>query len=159
MRYILYMLLALTVTACGNTPISERVSSAEIAFAGEDVASARRICDEIMGEHDGDGEIAATELARMSVLYMQLFDRTDDADALDLATRCYRSAYEENADSAAYFYAHLPVDQDKYAMSLATLVQSMDNPADISDSHFSSHDDGENAYEEDDYENIDSIKR
>lgn len=162
--YVLYALLAVVMAGCGNSTISERVSSAEIAFAGEDVASARRICDEIVGEHNEDGEIAATELGRMSILYMQLFDRTDDADALDLATKCYRSAYEENADSAAYFYSHLPVEQDKYAMSLAILVQSMDNPADISDSHFSSHEgEGEDETENGDetYENFetDSIKR
>lgn len=70
---------------------------------------------------------------------MQLYDRTDEAEALDLAIRCYRSAFSENADSAKYYYSHLPVDQDRYAMSLSTLVQSIDNPSKV------------------DYENIDSI--
>ncbi|WP_302063695.1 hypothetical protein [uncultured Duncaniella sp.] len=38
-----------------------------------------------------------------------------------------------------YYYSHLPVDQDRYAMSLSTLVQSIDNPSKV------------------DYENVDSI--
>lgn len=64
----------------------------------------------------------------LSILYMQLHDRTDDPDALQLATRCYREAFETNADSARMYYEHLPVDQDKYAMTLATIVSTLDNP-------------------------------
>lgn len=134
-RYLVPVVVCCVMVACGNSSISEQVASAEIAFAGDDVAATRRICDEIVGEHTADGAIMATELGRLSILYMQLYDRTDDADALDRATQCYRLAFEQNADSAAYFYSHLPVDQDKYAISLAGLVNSIDNPADISDSH------------------------
>ena len=132
------------MSACGNTSISEQVASAEIAFAGDDVAATRRICDDIVGEHTADGAIVATELGRLSILYMQLYDRTDDADALDQATRCYRMAFEQNADSAAYFYSHLPVEQDKYAISLAGIVNSIDHPAEISDLH-DGHEDVEEA--------------
>lgn len=132
MRFVVFLsLLAFVLTACGGSSVAERVASAEMAFAAEDVASSRRICDRIMGEDVSDGGVTATELCRLSILYMQLYDRTDDADALDLATRCYRSAFSENADSARYFYTHLAVDQDKYVMSLSTLVQSIDNPAGV----------------------------
>lgn len=132
---ILIGVIAFTVTACSQKSISERVSSAEMAMSAEDVASTRSICDEILGENVEGGSIEADELGRLSILYMQLYDRTDDSDALDQAVRCYRSAFEQNADSARSFYSHLPVDQDKYAMSLATLVQSIDNPAKIEDDY------------------------
>lgn len=135
MRYILFTAIILMLQGCNNAPVAERIASAEIAYASEDVASARKICDEIAGEHRADGEITAVELGRMSILYMQLYDRTDDDDALELAERCYREAFAADADSARYFYSHLPVEQDKYAMSLATLVHSIDNPGDISDDH------------------------
>ncbi|WP_303030277.1 hypothetical protein [uncultured Duncaniella sp.] len=135
MRSLLLTTIILLLTGCNNTPVAERIESAEIAYASEDVASARKICDEITGEHSEDGEITSIELGRLSILYMQLYDRTDDDDALELAERCYREAFVANADSARYFYSHLPVDQDKYAMSLATLVHSIDNPGDISDEH------------------------
>ncbi len=140
LRYLLSVLLCSVVAGCGNSSISEQVASAEIAYAGDDVAATRRICDEIMGEHIANGGIVASELGRLSILYMQLYDRTDDAEALDQATRCYRMAFEQNADSAAYFYSHLPVEEDKYAISLAGLVNSIDNPADISDEDHSASD-------------------
>lgn len=126
---------ALTLSSCGSSDVAERISSAEMAYATEDAAASRRICDEIMDDNARDSCLSAMQLGRMSILYMQLYDRTDDADALEMATQCYRSAYETDADSAAYFYSHLPVEQDKYGMSLTTLVQSIDNPADVSDTH------------------------
>lgn len=126
---------ALALTSCGGSDVSERISSAEMACAIEDADVSRRICDEIMDDNGRDKSLTAMQLGRMSILYMQLYDRTDDADALDMATQCYRSAFETDADSATYFYTHLPVEQDKYGMSLTTLVQSIDNPADVSDTH------------------------
>ena len=136
-RYCIPLLMCSVMAACGNSSVSEQVASAEMAYAADDVMATRRICDDLVGEHVAQGSMVASELGRLSILYMQLYDRTDDADALDQATKCYRMAFEQNADSAAYFYSHLPVDLDRYAMSLSGLVNSIDNPADISD--FSSH--------------------
>lgn len=134
-RYMAAAFVAVMMTACGGSDVVERLSAAEMAYATEDAASARRICDEIVDDNASDSTLTAMQYGRLSILYMQLYDRTDDSDALDMATRCYRSSYEVDADSAAWFYSHLPVEQDKYGMSLTMLVQSMDNPADISDFH------------------------
>lgn len=133
--YVCVTVACLMMSACGSGDVSERISSAEMAYATEDAATSRRICDEIMDDNGREENLTAMQLGRMSILYMQLYDRTDDSDALDMATGCYRSAYDTDADSAAYFYSHLPVEQEKYGMSLAMLVQSIDNPADISDFH------------------------
>lgn len=135
MRSVCTLLLGLMLCACGGGAgnMAERISSAEMAYATGDAASLRRICDEIMDDNTEEDGLTAAQLGRMSILYMELYDHTDDSDALDMATRCYRSAYKENADSAAYFYAHLPAEQYKYGMSLTMLVQSVDNPVDISD--------------------------
>lgn len=135
--FFIHAVLAMSFVSCRHSDISERISAAEMAFASQDVAQTRRICDDIIGKTPHDGSIAATELARLSLLYMQLYDRTDDADALEQATRCYREAYAANADSAAHYYSNLPVELDNYAISLASLVNSIDNPADISDHHSS----------------------
>lgn len=138
MRYFVLSLLALVLTACWHSSVGERVATAEAALAMDDFASVRSICDEIICENDESDAISATELGRLSIIYMQLYDRTDDAVALDAATQCYRRAFAVDADSAAHFYTNIPVEMDKYAMSLATLVQSIDNPADISDGYGSS---------------------
>ena len=134
-RYVCAAFVGLMMAACGGADVAERISTAEMAYATEDAATSRRICDEIMEDNGGEDKLTAMQLGRMSILYMQLYDRTDDSDALDMATKCYRSAYDADADSAAYFYSHLPVEQDKSGMSLSMLVQSIDNPADISDIH------------------------
>lgn len=49
--------------------------------------------------------------------------------------QCFREAYKINADSATAFYKSLPVDQDKYAMTLATIVHTLDNPREIPADH------------------------
>lgn len=128
-----FLLWLLFCNCGGGADIAERISSAEMAYTAGDVASLRHICDDIMRKNAEKGNLTAGQLGRMSILYMELYDCADDAEALDMAIQCYRSAYEENADSAACFYAHLPVEQYKYGMSLTMLVQSADNPADISD--------------------------
>lgn len=132
-RFLSIIALLFTLCSCSTRSISERITSAEMAISSDDVTTTRHLCDEILGMKSNDNSIEATELCRLSILYMQLYDRTDQSDALDLATQCYRSAFEQDADSARYYYSHLPADQDRYVMSLSTLVHSIDNPADVSE--------------------------
>lgn len=122
---------AMMLTACGSGNISERVSTAEMALAAEDVEMTRKLCDDIMADSVAKGSITATELARLSILYMQLNERTDDHEAVELAANCYREAFKANADSARHFYETLPIEDVKYAMTLSSIVQSMDNPSQI----------------------------
>lgn len=125
----LSLLPALLFVSCdGEKSVSDKVADAELAMAEEDVESTRSIADDILSHRKNNGGITATELARLSILYMQLNDRTDDSESVDLAADCYREAFEANADSAAAFYHNLPVDQLKYAMVLASIVHSADNP-------------------------------
>ena len=124
----------LVLASCsGGGSVSERVADAEMAYAAEDVALTRRIVDDIVSDPTAKGSITATELARRSILYMQLNDRTDDHEAVDLAADCYREAYRANPDSAACFYTHLSSDDQKYVMVLASIVHSMDNPKSLDD--------------------------
>ena len=134
-KYLLLPLAALLpalMTGCGKNSLAEQVASAEIALAADDVASTRTICDNITSKPFESSGIEASELCRLSILYMQLDERTDASDALELAVRCYREAWKQNADSARAFFDHLPVDQDKYAMMLATLSESIDKPGEFS---------------------------
>jgi hypothetical protein len=120
---------AAVITSCDSgRPVSDQVAEAEMAMAASDVASTRRICDQILSDSVAKGSITATELARLSILYMQLNELTDDHEAVDLAADCYREAFQANPDSARMFYQELPVGQDKYVMTLSSIVHSMDNP-------------------------------
>lgn len=129
------LLLMAALGSCGHTDsISDDVATAEMALAGEDVATTRHICDKLVGHKDSNG-IEATEMARLSILYMELNERTDDPETVELAAQCYRDAFKLNADSARHYYTNLPIELDKYAMTLATLVQSLDNPREIPADH------------------------
>ncbi len=125
----LLLVAALFLVSCdGGKSIADKVADAELAMSEEDVASTRSIADDILSHRPNNGGISATELARLSILYMQINERTDDSESVELAADCYREAFEANADSAAAFYHNLPVDQLKYAMVLASIVHSADKP-------------------------------
>ncbi|MCM1163975.1 MAG: hypothetical protein NC339_06990 [Muribaculaceae bacterium] len=138
----LLFILSLTIivfSSCNSGNLSERVAAAEMAMAAEDVEMTRKLCDDIMSDSVARGSVTATELARLSILYMQLNERTDDHEAVDLAADCYREAFKANADSARRFYESLPVDEVKYIMTLSSIVHSMDNPHQLEDYPDESH--------------------
>lgn len=142
MTHITKLILALCIPAvlsltlsCGKIhSISDQFAAADLAIAEEDMTATRKICNDILTSAEKEG-IEATDYARLSILYMQLNERTDDPDDIQLAARCYREAFKLNADSAQTFYRTLPVDQDKYAMTLATIVHALDNPREIPSDH------------------------
>ncbi|MDE6430446.1 MAG: hypothetical protein K2K65_04680, partial [Duncaniella sp.] len=88
----------------------------------------------ILEQKDRAG-MEATQMARLSILYMQLNERTDDPNDVEYAVQCFRDAYKINSDSAKAYYSSLPYDQEKYAMTLSTIVHTLDNPKDIPDEH------------------------
>lgn len=131
---IILLILAVICSCRSNHSIAEDVATAELALASDDVLATREICDNLVGNAANSG-ITATEWARLSLLYMQLNERTDDPEVIELAAQCYREAFKTNPDSAHHFYQNLPVEDDKYAMTLASIVHSLDNPSDIPADH------------------------
>lgn len=128
--------IALACSAChGNHSISEDVATAELAMASDDVSATREICDRLVSRSNDKTSIAAKEWARLSMLYMQLNERTDDPEVVELAAQCYKEAFNVNPDSARAYYQNLPVEYDKYAMTLSTIVHSLDNPSEIPADH------------------------
>ena len=73
----------------------------------------------------------ARKTVRLSLLYMQLSDRSDDPTTVGQAINCHRMAYKANADSAAMLYSTLPVDLDPYGMMLGEIVKQLNSPRDI----------------------------
>lgn len=132
---ILLLTAGLTLGSCGpSDSVSDKIASAELAMANENVSSTREICQDVLHDQSRTA-IEATQMARLSILYMQLNERTDDPEDVELAVQCFREAYKINPDSATAFYRSLPVDQDKYAMTLAAIVHTLDNPQEIPTDH------------------------
>lgn len=139
MRHALLIGLALSSTfmlaSCGESEsLADQISSAELALANENVSATRELCSDIF-KHKNRGGIEATQMARLSILYMQLNERTDDPNDVEYAVQCFRDAYKINRDSAQSYYSSLPYDQEKYAMTLSTIVHTLDSPRDIPDEH------------------------
>lgn len=127
--YIIILSAVAIISGCNRTDSSaNQVAMAELAMADDDVSATRQICDGIMNDSIAKSGIAATEMARLSILYMQLYERTDDHEAVDLAAECYRESFLINSDSARLFFESLPPDHIKYVMALSSIVSSIDNP-------------------------------
>lgn len=122
------------VSACGDSSsrVAGQLAEAETAIAVNDIDAALRICRAV-NDCRSDSLMAVSELGRLSILYMQLSDRTDDTDNVDLAVACYRQAFAVNPDSARAFYSSLPRDDDKYVMMLATIAGALDNPPSLTE--------------------------
>lgn len=122
------------VVACGDSSsrVAGQLSEAESAIAANDVDAALHICRAV-NDCRSDSLMTVSELGRLSILYMQLSDRTDDTDNVDFAVDCYRQAFAVNPDSARAFYASLPRDDDKYVMMLATIAGTLDNPPSLAE--------------------------
>lgn len=132
LRNLLFIFIPTLIFGCSHlNSVSEQVAAAEMAMAADDVASTQKICDNLTSTPFDKSGLEAVELCRLSILYMQLDERTDSPDALNQAVKCYREAWKLNPDSAQAYFDHLPVDLDKYAMTLSNLSQAIDNPGEI----------------------------
>lgn len=129
------LVCVMSLTACNDKQrINERIATAETVMSEQDLESSRKICDEILGASNDNG-ISATEYARLSILYMQFYENSDDSDALEQAVSCYHNAVILNPDSAKSVYDRLPADLHKYAFALSLIVSGLDNPEKISIDH------------------------
>lgn len=128
-------LLSATVvclSACGGhsgAEIDKSLDAADAYLADGSLADARRTADAI---YSADTTVmSARQMGRLSLVYMQLSDRSDDPTTVGQAIRCYRLAYRAGADSAAAFYTTLPVDLDPYGILLAEIAKQLSTPRTI----------------------------
>ena len=128
-RTVLAAITAAVLTACSSqVNVKEQIALAETAIVEEDAESTRRYCDRLLADSAAYRSLEATDMARLSILYMQINERTDDHEAVDIAADCFRDAFLLDADSARIYYESLTPDNLKYAMALSSIVSSMDNP-------------------------------
>lgn len=137
------ILLLSAAYSCGNsaTDIEQQLQRAEMAVAQGDMTAAHSAAEHLIG-NDNLSTLPASQLARLSMVYMQMADSMDQDSNVAIATDLYRRAYEANPDSAAMFYSEVSPEHMQYATMLSTLVSNIDNPYDMSrDSINTMHDD------------------
>ena len=123
----------LTLGACsGSSDIDSQLRRAEMATAQGDMTAARSVAVHIVGNENLSG-LPASQLARLSIVYMQLADAdtVDHQSTVSTAASLYRKAFEANPDSAMRFFSTLTPDKLPYAQMLSTLVGNIDNPYDM----------------------------
>ncbi len=129
MRMILCAVVACFCMSCTGTGNAELdLRSAEMAVAQGDMTAAKSIASHIVDKNLSD--MPASQLCRLSIVYMQMADSTDVDNNVAMATKLYRKAYETDADSAGMFYSGLSPDNMQYAAMLSSLVGNIDNPYD-----------------------------
>ncbi len=130
-RYIfLFLLLSplLLITSCGGASgmADDRLDSAQSALNRGDVVAAESLADAVA---EDEASLNVDRLGRLSILYMKLGESAaDNSDYVAKASRCYRAAFELNADSARMFYTDIATDDVPYVMTLSLIVSSADNP-------------------------------
>ncbi len=127
--------LLIMATACGGHTETESVlRDAEMALANGDMEVATSVADRITNTSSTASALTATQLARLSIVYAQLADHSDEDTNTAVAVNYCRAALKENADSAEAYYSQLPPDQVGYARALMMIVHNIDNPIEMSDS-------------------------
>lgn len=127
---IIFTILA---SSCGktNADIEQQLQRAEMAVAQGDMTAARSVTEHLIGDEDLS-KLPASQLARLSMVYMQIADSLDQNSNVAIATDLYRRAYKANPDSAAMYYSGVSPEHMQYATMLSTLVSNIDNPYNMS---------------------------
>lgn len=135
LRIILACALPLMLAAActGGDRTDADLRDAEMAIAQGDMKVATSVADHIMGDKNITG-LTSRQLARLSMIYMQIADSADTGGNISTATKLYRSAYSANADSAALYYSTVPSHLTPHARMLAAIAGALDSPADLNDS-------------------------
>lgn len=134
MKHITYTALCgvlLLLCSCTNvvdsTDITDSIRQAEQAIAQGDMQAAQSAGDYLMKDDISSG-LSATQLARLSMVYVQLADSLDQQENLRKAADLYDMALRANADSANHFYNNLSPDQLQYYAAMTELSQRRSTP-------------------------------
>lgn len=117
--------ICLFVASCASAPDADSyLLQAETAVARGDIETAT---DAAADESHID-DLSAKQLARLSIIYMQIADSGEQDEQVGAAADCYRRAFSVNADSAADYYISLPPQKAQFAMVLSSIVGNHVNP-------------------------------
>lgn len=138
---ILYGVMALAfaviITGCGGQmsteSIEESIRQAEEAVAMGDMAAAQSVASYITADTN---LLSATQMARLSMVYMQMADSIDQEGNTNIAADYYDMAIHVDADSANIFYQNIEPGRLQYVETLANHSANRSNPADIANMPF-----------------------
>lgn len=124
-HFISLAFAAIMVACSSGSSIEDDLRAAEMALANGDMRAAESATRHVVGSENLSG-LSSKQLARLSLIYIQMADSLDRETNVGQAANYYRRAFEANRDSAAEYYSTLSGDQMAYAMMLRALAQPRD---------------------------------
>lgn len=119
-RNLIVAAAALIASGCGGSvDVETELQGSEMAIADGDMETASAMASHIT-ENSAAG-LSAKQLARLSIVYMQIADSIDNDTNVATAAEYYNRAYASNADSAELYYTSLPSEKIPYAMILSNI--------------------------------------
>lgn len=159
MKKLFSILIAmLTLTACSESVDTNKVSAIEQFIDDKNYESAQDICDDI-ADNANLKEISINDLCRLSLAYAKLAEKSKEDANMAMATKCYREAVSINADSAAAFFAEIPVEDMQFSEMLKTLSGAIDSPCDISDRDYEDFIDDEHQHHDEGHKDDEHKKK
>lgn len=120
------LLLTAFLTSCHNAAgVEEDLRLAEMSLVQGDITTAHSIADRL-SEGENLSDLSAKQLARLSLVYIQLADGEENNDLAVNATDLYRRANTANSDSVADYFQSLSSSEADYATLLHHLVSAKD---------------------------------
>lgn len=133
---LLILLLSASMWSCTGggsaAGIEESLRQAEEAVTLGDMQVARSVADHMTGD-EILSQLSAVQLARLSMVYMQLADNDNDGTSTATAVDLYNRAYKADADSAELFYTGVSPEQMQHVAAMSSLVSNLNHPVDMSD--------------------------
>lgn len=136
MKSIFYIIIAAIVgltaaASCSksSSSLADDLREAEAAAALGDMAAAQSVANRVIST-DNLSNLSAAQLARLSLVYMQIADSCDRENAIAQAADLYRQAFSADPDSALAVYSEAGPEMYPYITMLRTLVGHLDNPYD-----------------------------
>lgn len=127
MKHLIIIPIICLLVSCGGDSINEldtNLREAEAAVAQGDMKVAASLSEYLMG-NENLSQLSASQLARLSIVYMQMADHSDEGINTATATDLYRRAYNAAPDSAASYYSSVPFDKMQYVDMLQTLTKNI----------------------------------
>lgn len=123
-------LCAFSLTGCAHKQPRTLLSEAEAAMDRGMTAEARALCDEAIARAEGTGKLSATDIAKISIIYIKVADdiKADDGETMGLAIKAYEQAMKQAPDSVAAYYASVSDEDTRHVKMLQNVVRGLELP-------------------------------
>lgn len=132
LKLFVFSLAVVLASACSGTmsreSVEETIYQAEKAVARGDMAAARNVVSYVAVD---TSILTATQMARLSMVYMQMADSLEQETNTNIAVDFYDMAFRTDADSASLFYRCIEPERLQYVETLSNHSANRANPIDM----------------------------